>query len=201
MHLHIAETEKYAHVTYFLNGGQEDPFPGEQRILIPSVATTPHFDLVPEMRAPEITEKILENLGNFDVIIANYANADMVGHSGNFNAAVRAVEILDAEIKKLLNAVLAAKGVMLITADHGNIELKRNPISGEKLTEHSINPVPLFLVGADFRRNAPRNDDEIRAIKSSAGGILTDVTPTILALLELPKPNEMTGKNLLPSHL
>lgn len=194
--LHIAETEKYAHITYFFNGGKEKPFPGEDRILVPS-APTAHFDEAPEMRAPEIAGKILENFDRYDVVIANFANTDMVGHSGNFKAAVRAVEAVDEYLGQLLNAVLNSEGALLITGDHGNIELKRSMISGEKLTEHSVNPVPLYLVGKEFRRKTPRTEEEIIRQKKEVGGIITDVAPTIIELLGLTKPPEMTGKSLL----
>lgn len=195
-HLHIAETEKYAHVTYFLNGGREEPFPGEERTIIPSFST-PHFDEMPEMKAPEITTKILENFKKHDVIIANLANADLVGHSGNFSAAIKAVEALDTELGRIVEAVLAQGGVALITADHGNIELKRDVISGEKLTEHSVNPVPLYLVGKEYRLTIPRTKAEIDEQKSEIDGILIDIAPTILELLGIKKPEEMTGHSLL----
>lgn len=196
--LHVAETEKYAHVTYFLNGGEETPFPGEERILIPSLQT-PHPDNIPEMKALEITAAVLENFDRFDVIIANFANADMVGHTGNFEAATQSVEILDQELGKILNAVLNNdSSLMLITGDHGNIELKRNLMTGEKLTEHSINPVPLYLVGQKFRLQKPKDEKEIVLHKSKVDGILTDVAPTMIDLLGLQKPPEMTGTSLLP---
>ena len=196
-HLHIAETEKYAHVTYFFNGGKEKPFPGEERILIPSIATA-HFDEVPQMRAEEITSKILENFGAFDVIIANFANADMVGHTGNFQAAIKAIEILDGVIAQIVNAILAQEGALLITADHGNAELKQNPRTGERLTQHSVNPVPLYLVGKEYRLARARSADEIKKQKRDVAGILSDIAPTLIELLGLKKPNEMTGKSLLP---
>lgn len=196
-HLHIAETEKYAHVTYFFNGGKEEPFPGENRILIPSESGS-SYDEHPEMRAAGIADTIIENLDAYEVIIANFANADMVGHSGNFAAAVKAVGALDASLNNLLNAVLNTEGVMLITGDHGNIELKRNIHTGEKLTEHSLNPVPFFLIGSRFRRATPFSDDEIQKRKKEINGILTDIAPTILELLKLKKPSEMTGNSLLP---
>ena len=195
-HLHIAETEKYAHVTYFFNGGREEPFPGEKRILIPSTPTL-HPDENPEMRVPAIADAIVENMDESDVIIANFANADIVGHSGNFAAAVKAVEALDTSLEKLLNTVLNTEGVMLITGDHGNIELKRNVHTGEKLTEHSLNPVPFFIVGNKFRRSVPLADDKIQKAKAEINGILTDIAPTILELLKLKKPSEMTGNSLL----
>ena len=195
-HLHIAETQKYAHVTYFFNGGSETPLPGEERILIPSPATA-HFEEEPQMKAREITEKIIEKMADYDVIIANFANADMGGHAGNFPAAGRAVEILDESVGTLLKSVLASEGVLIVTADHGNIELKRDLRTGERLTEHSLNPVPFFLAGKNFRRNAPRSEEEIRAYKKEARGIITDVAPTILEILGIKKPEEMTGKSLL----
>ena len=198
--LRIAETEKYAHVTYFFNGGDEHPFPQEDRLLVPSAAAA-HVDEVPEMRAAEIAAKIIENMELYDIVIANFANADMIGHTGNFSAGVRAVEALDATLKTLSEAVLAVGGAMLVTADHGNIELKRNAVSGEARTAHSINPVPLLLIGERYKRTAPRTDADLLAAKQEVGGILTDVAPTILAILEIPKPEEMTGQNLLPGLL
>lgn len=194
--LHIAETQKYAHVTYFFNGGLEKPFPGEDRIIIPSLSAV-HFDEAPEMRAKEITSKILENFDKYDLIVANFANGDMVGHSGNFKAAVKAVEILDESVSKIVERVMQGDGIMLITADHGNVELKRNILSGEKLTEHSINPVPFYVVGRGLKREKPRTSEEIISLKQEAGGILTDIAPTAIELLELEKPQEMTGKSLL----
>lgn len=195
-HLHIAETEKYAHVTYFFNGGRETPFTGEERILIPSLERV-HFDEVPEMRAAEITSAILEKLSHVDVVIANYANADMVGHSGNFAAIVQAVEILDEQLGSLMNTIFNRGGLMLITGDHGGAEFKRNAISGEKRTEHSINPVPLYVVGDQWRLKTPRTPEQIIAAKKEISGILTDIAPTILELLEIKKPHEMTGTSLV----
>jgi len=199
-HLHIAETQKYAHVTYFFNGGKEKPFLGEERILVPSSAAA-NFDEAPEMKSREIAAKILENFDKYDVIIANFANTDMVGHSGNFNAAIKAVEAVDECVGQLVDAVLNSGAAMLITGDHGNIELKRNIISGEKLTEHSINPVPLYLVGNAFKRKTLRSEEEINKQKSETNGILTDIVPTAIELLGLNKPQEMTGESLLPKLL
>ena len=195
--LHIAESQKYAHVTYFLNGGRENPYPGEDRILIPSIATS-HFDEHPEMKAPEITAKIAENFKRYDVVIANFANADMVGHTGNYEASVKAVGELDKSLKILIDEIPQNGGAVLITGDHGNIEQKRNVITGEKLTEHSINPVPLYLMGENFKLAAPRTKDKIRQQKKEVQGILTDIAPTILELLQIKKPAEMTGQSLLP---
>lgn len=195
-HLHIAETEKYAHVTYFFNGGKETPFKGEERVLIPSLEQA-HFDEVPEMKAAEITSAILEKWGSVDVVIANYANADMVGHSGNFAAIMQAVEILDEQLGSLMNTIFNSGGVILITGDHGGVELKRNTISGEKRTEHSINPVPLYIVGNEWRLKTSRTQEQIIAAKKEISGILTDIAPTMLELLEIKKPHEMTGTSLV----
>ncbi|MFY9463121.1 MAG: 2,3-bisphosphoglycerate-independent phosphoglycerate mutase [Candidatus Sungiibacteriota bacterium] len=195
--LRIAETEKYAHVTYFFNGGEEQPFVGEDRILVPSLSVA-HFDDAPEMRAADIAAKVVENMEQYDVIIANFANADMIGHSGNFKSAVQAVEALDEALGTLANAVINKNWVMIITADHGNVESKRNAVSGENISKHSTNPVPFFIIGERFRRATARSDGEIVKAKSEVGGILTDVAPTALAILGLAKPAEMTGQNLLP---
>ncbi len=195
--LHIAESEKYAHVTYFFNGGTEKPFPDEERILVPSLGV-PHFDEHPEMKAPEITQRILERMGEYDFILANYANADMVGHTGNFDAAIKAIEALDRAMGELMAAVLEKGGALIITGDHGNAEQKIHPQSGEAITEHTINPVPFYLVAKEFALPVARSADEIIARKKEPGGILTDIAPTILELMQLPQPPEMTGKSLLP---
>ncbi len=195
--LRVAETEKYAHVTYFFNGGEEEPFPDEDRILVPSL-TVEHFDERPEMRAPDIAAKILERVGEYDFILVNFANADLVGHSGNFQAVVRAVEILDRVLGEIAEAVLQAGGTLIVTADHGNAEQKIHPVSGEPVTEHTANPVPFYLIGDRFRRPRERTPGEITDAKKSVGGILSDIAPTILELMQLPQPPEMTGKSLLP---
>lgn len=180
--LRIAETEKYAHVTFFFSGGQEDTYPGEERILIksPNVAT---YDLQPEMNAPEVTDKLVEAIhsGKYDTIICNYANGDMVGHTGKFDAAVKAVEALDQCIDRLVQAVEEMNGDMLITADHGNCEQMKDPISGQPHTAHTTELVPLVYVG-----------NKNLALKES-GGKLSDIAPTLLKLMELEQPAEMTG--------
>jgi 2,3-bisphosphoglycerate-independent phosphoglycerate mutase len=183
--LRIAETEKYAHVTYFFNGGVEKPWPGEDRILVPS-AKVATYDLKPEMSAYEITAKLLEQLaaGIHRVVIGNYANPDMVGHTGILPAAIRAVEVVDECLGRLVEAVLARQGAVLITADHGNCELMRDPVTGQPHTAHTTNPVPFFLIREGAR--GPLRE----------GGALEDVGPTMLALLGLPKPAEMTGRDL-----
>ena len=184
--LHIAETEKYAHVTFFLNGGEEKVFPGEERILVPSpkVAT---YDMKPEMSAFEVTDKLVAAVesGRFDLIVVNYANGDMVGHTGIIEAAVKAAEAVDACIGRLDAAVAAAGGCLLMTADHGNAEQMRNPITGAPHTAHTTSPVRAVL------RHAPP------PVKGLNDGALSDVAPTLLALMGLPQPAEMTGHCLL----
>src|ERR1700727_519546 len=183
--LRMAETEKYAHVTYFLNGGREEPYRGEERIMVPSpkVAT---YDLQPEMSAPELTDKAVEaiNSGKYDLIVLNYANPDMVGHTGVLSAAIKAVETVDTGLGRIAGASEKSGGALLVTADHGNCELMRDPETGGPHTAHTTNPVPLMLIGA-------RN----RAL--SAEGRLADLAPTMLELMELPQPKEMTGVSLL----
>jgi len=195
--LHIAESEKYAHVTYFFNGGQEQAFAHEDRILVPSLSV-PHFDEHPEMRAAAIADKVIENLAHYDFILANFANADMVGHTGNFGAIVKAVEVLDQQVGKLMQAVLDRNGALVITGDHGNAEQKVHPLSGEPVTSHTTNPVPFYLIANDRRLSTPHTKEEILVKKREPAGILIDVAPTIIALMDLPKPDEMTGKSLLP---
>ena len=183
--LRIAETEKYAHVTFFFNGGEEKQYPGEDRILVPSpkVAT---YDLQPEMSAYEVTEKVIEaiNSEKYNVIILNYANPDMVGHTGSLPAAIKAVEAVDECVGKVVDAMLAHDGTMLITADHGNCEQMIDYKTGEPHTAHTTNPVPLILV----------SNDEKLDIKS---GKLADLAPTLLEILKIDKPNEMTGESIL----
>ena len=194
--IHIAETEKYAHVTYFFNGGEETTFPNEDRILIPTKRDHDFSD-DPAMSAGEVTGKLVETINSkkYDLIIANYANADMVGHTGNFQATVSAIEILDREIGQLMPEVLKTGGVLIVTSDHGNADEKINPLTGIPQTEHSANPVPLYLIGNDFKREKAQEKTEVE--KFEVEGILADVAPTILELLDLPQPPEMTGKSLL----
>ncbi len=185
--LRIAETEKYAHVTFFFSGGREEEYDGETRILIPSpdVAT---YDLKPEMSAPEVTDKLVEAIesGQYDVLVVNYANGDMVGHTGVFDAAVKAVEALDVCVGRVESAVKAAGGDMLITADHGNCEQMQDYESGQVHTQHTTEHVPLIYVGA-------------QKLQVRRGGKLSDVAPTILALMNVDAPTEMTGESLLVS--
>lgn len=184
--LRIAETEKYAHVTFFLNGGAEQEFSGETRILVPSpkVAT---YDLKPEMSAVEVTDKIIDvvNQNAFDLIVVNFANGDMVGHTGILSAAIKAAETIDACLARLEDALKSNGGTMMVTADHGNLEMMQDPESGEPHTQHTVGKVPLVLV------NAPKS------IESLDNGKLADLAPTVLELLNLSRPHEMTGHSLL----
>jgi 2,3-bisphosphoglycerate-independent phosphoglycerate mutase len=183
--LRMAETEKYPHVTYFLNGGREIPFEGEDRIMVPSpkVAT---YDLQPEMSAPELTEKAVAaiNTGIYDLIILNFANPDMVGHTGVLAAAIKAVETVDAGLGAIADAVAAQGGALLVTADHGNCETMRDPETGGPHTAHTTNPVPVLCAGAPA--GAVLHD-----------GILADLAPTLLALMGVAQPAAMTGKSLI----
>jgi len=181
----MAETEKYAHVTYFFNGGVEEPFAGEDRRLIPSpdVAT---YDLMPEMSAPELTDTLLAHLGEgrHDFVLVNYANADMVGHTGSLPAAIAAVDTVDACVGRVLQRVGALGGTTLVTADHGNAE-KMLDEDGNPFTAHTTFPVRLFLVTAGATTTTLRD------------GILADVAPTVLELMGIAQPVEMTGRSLL----
>ena len=194
--LRIAETEKYAHVTYFFNGGKEDPWPGEDRVLVPSPAVS-KFDEAPEMSAALITEKVINALekNKYDFILINYANADMVGHTGNEKACVIAVQAVDKNLSQLIPAVLKKGGCLLITADHGNVEEIKNYHTGEINTEHSTNPVPLWFVTASNHRD--KKSEEIVRQQNEVGGLLSDIAPTVLELFGIPKPEDMNGESLL----
>ncbi len=184
--LRIAETEKYAHVTFFFSGGREALFEGEERIMIPSpdVAT---YDLQPEMSAPELTDKLVDAIHSkkYDLIVCNYANGDMVGHTGVFEAAVKAVEALDECLGRIEQALLEVGGEALVTADHGNCEQMIDYESGQKHTQHTTEPVPLVFIG------------QRRATLAQSGGTLADIAPTLLSMMGLPQPAEMTGSNLV----
>jgi 2,3-bisphosphoglycerate-independent phosphoglycerate mutase len=184
--LRVAETEKYAHVTYFFNGGVEQPFPGEDRVMVqsPKVAT---YDLKPEMSAAGIAEAVIKatNDGTFDVIIVNFANADMVGHSGKIEPTIKAVETVDACLGEIEKAVRAKSGAMLITADHGNAEMMIDPVSGGPHTAHTTNPVPFIVMAEDAKQYTLKPN-----------GSLRDISPTILGMLGIAEPKEMTGSDL-----
>jgi 2,3-bisphosphoglycerate-independent phosphoglycerate mutase len=191
--LRIAETEKYAHVTYFFNGGMEEPFFYEDRILIPSKRVKSYAD-APEMSAAEITDRLIEamNKNNYDFILVNYANSDMVGHTGNYKAAVQALAHVDGCLKRLIEAVFAKGGELIITADHGNVEEMLNVYTGEIDTQHSKNVVPCWYVS---QNNWLENQESMK--KKEAGGLLADLAPTVLDLLGIEKPPQMVGSSLL----
>jgi 2,3-bisphosphoglycerate-independent phosphoglycerate mutase len=183
--LRVAETEKYAHVTYFFNGGVEKPFPGEERVLVPS-PKVPTYDLMPEMSAAGITDTVIHAIekGDFDAIIMNFANADMVGHSGKLEAAIRAVETVDTCLGRILQSLKPRGGAWIITADHGNAETMIDPVTGGPHTYHTTNPVPLILLHEDGR------------VRLRSGGALRDIAPTLLGMLGVPAPPDMTGRDL-----
>ncbi len=196
--MRVAETEKYAHVTYFFNGLKETPFAGEYRILIPSSGTF-HYDQNPEMMAKPITDRVIAALdeGTFDFILVNYANADMVAHTGNYEATMEAVRFVDGEMNRLLGRVLDEGHVMAITSDHGNAEILLDLKTGEPETKHDASPVPFYLVAKNHQRKVPI--DLLTPLPTI--GMLSDVAPTLLALMDLKKPPEMTGQSLLPQLL
>ncbi len=183
--LRVAETEKYAHVTYFFNGGVEKPFPGEERILVPS-PKVPTYDLKPEMSAAGITDAVVKAVekGDFDAIIMNYANADMVGHSGKLEPTIKAVEAVDEGLGRIFQALRPRGGAWIVTADHGNAETMIDPVTGGPHTYHTTNPVPFVLITEDGN------------VQVRSGGSLRDIAPTLLGVLAVPAPREMTGGDL-----
>ncbi len=183
--LRIAETEKYAHVTFFFNGGEEQPFPLEDRILVPSPRDVATYDKKPEMSAPELTDKLVKNIlsRQYGFILANYANPDMVGHTGILQAAKKAVEALDECLGRIVRAARQTGAAVLVTADHGNLEIMVDPSTGQPHTAHTTNPVPFIFVG--------------EKVRLKDGGLLADVAPTVLDLLKIDKPEEMTGQSLV----
>jgi 2,3-bisphosphoglycerate-independent phosphoglycerate mutase len=186
--LRIAETEKYAHVTYFFNGGEETPFENEDRCLIPSPRDVATYDQKPEMSAPQVTDEVLSRLesGRYDFVVLNFANMDMVGHTGVMAAAVKACETVDRCLQRVLDKLLEQGGVALVTADHGNSEKMSDP-DGRPYTAHTTNPVRLLLID-DTRKDAVLRH-----------GRLGDIAPTLLALMGLKKPRQMTGQSLIQS--
>jgi len=187
---HIAETEKYAHVTFFFNGGLEKPYPGEKRVLVhsPKVAT---YDLKPDMSAQEVMKKTLDSLGHYDFTVCNFANTDMVGHTGNIKATIKAVEKVDSSVGQIVEEAIKKKITVIVTADHGNAEQMINPNNGEPYTEHTINPVPFILCSEEDILKRPLNAN--LATEPS----LQNVTPTILDLMGIEKPQDVTGDSLL----
>ncbi len=198
--LHVAETEKYAHVTYFFNGGEEKPFLNEDRILVPSKPVA-DYSTVPGMSAYEITDKTFDAIkrGYYDFVVINYANPDMVGHTGNLPATIEALETLDGQIGRLTELVTGLGGVVLITGDHGNAEQKIDPQTGQIDKEHTSNPVPLIMISSYNGLQEPQNLDDVYEGWLTPAGILADVAPTILDIMGVPKPAQMSGTSLLPN--
>lgn len=195
--LKIAETEKYAHVTYFFNGGKERPYPGEVRKLIKSKVVS-RYDDFPEMQADKVTDEVIKGIKEkYDLIVVNYANTDMIAHTGNFEAAIKAVETVDKQLGRLIGMANYDECVLIFTSDHGNVEEMINLQTGEKITKHSLNPVPFYLVGADYKLEKPKTEEQIKDILNESQGLLADIAPTVLELLNIPKPPAMTGRSLL----
>jgi 2,3-bisphosphoglycerate-independent phosphoglycerate mutase len=189
--LRAAETEKYAHVTFFFNGGVETPFENEDRVLVPSPKEVATYDLKPEMSAPEVCGKVLEAVASdkYDFILVNFANGDMVGHTGVLEAAILAASTVDTQVGRIVEAVKAKGGATLITADHGNLEKMWDDATNAPHTAHTNNPVPVIIVDDTHRQDTLR-----------AGGSLRDVAPTLLELLSIPVPEEMTGRSLFQNN-
>ncbi|MCL5017116.1 MAG: 2,3-bisphosphoglycerate-independent phosphoglycerate mutase [Patescibacteria group bacterium] len=195
--LRIAETDKYAHVTVFFNGLQDKTFLNEFRILVPSKKVVKKEE-APEMMASEITSRVMQALdeNSFDFILINYANGDMMGHTGNFDAGMKAVKTIDEEMRKLSQKVLENNDILIITADHGNVEKMMDPLTAMPTTGHDTSPVPVYIIANEFYRN--KTAEEVEESESEVVGMLSDIAPTILKLMGIPKPPEMTGQDLLP---
>ncbi len=193
--IRIAETEKYAHVTYFFNGYREEPFPDEYRILVPSKPVV-RPEAEPQMMAREVANRLIEAMDSSgaDFFLVNFANADVMGHTGNFEATVAGVRAVDAELERIMRMALEREVILLVTADHGNAEQMRDPLTGEPENKHNSNPVPIYLVGPEFER--PKGEREARAAEREVVGVLSDVAPTVLELMGISKPEEMTGESL-----
>jgi 2,3-bisphosphoglycerate-independent phosphoglycerate mutase len=194
--LRIGETEKYPHITYFFNGYREEPYPNEYRVLIPS-HNTPHPEEHPEMRAKEIADRTIQAIEerSFDFVFLNFANPDIIAHTGDIDAARKAVEIIDEQIGRIGKSVVDNNAILIITSDHGNIERVLEPETGVPQTRHDPSPVPVYLVAQEHY--AEKSAAQADAAEARPVGILSDVAPTILALLGTPKPTEMTGENLI----
>jgi 2,3-bisphosphoglycerate-independent phosphoglycerate mutase len=194
--LRIAETQKYAHVTFFFNGLNDKPFPNEYRVLIPS-KMIPRQEDDPIMQAPSITTRLIQAIEEetFDFILVNYANPDMIAHTGNYDASEKAIRIIDEELAKVVTTVLKRDTTLIVTSDHGNVERLFNPATGEPETKHDANPVPIYLVGKQFYR--PVNEQLIHEREHMTVGLLADIAPTVLELLNIQKPKYMTGESLL----
>lgn len=197
--LRVAESEKFAHVTSFLNGGREEPFPGELRLAIPSV-NVENYSTRPEMSAKEISEQTIKEIesGRYDVIIMNYANPDMVAHTGNFEATVKALEILDEQVGRVVDAALVAGGAVLLTGDHGHAEAMTNLMTHQAATDHTTNPVPLVYITSDDQQPV-KVEEVLMQVLSNPIGVLSDVAPTVLDILGIAPPPDMTAQSLLGS--
>jgi 2,3-bisphosphoglycerate-independent phosphoglycerate mutase len=195
---HIAESEKYAHVTVFFNCGRSEKFPGEERVIIASPSNAHNYSDQPEMSANEVTTKLVNEItnGQYSFYLANFANGDMVGHTGNLSAGIKAVEFLDACVKRIIDACLATDAILLITADHGNIEQMINPKTGDINKDHTTSPVPFLVAAQDLKFKKPKSISYISLAAEVPGGVISDIAPTILDLFGLPKPPDMTGVNL-----
>ncbi|MEK7462893.1 MAG: 2,3-bisphosphoglycerate-independent phosphoglycerate mutase [Patescibacteria group bacterium] len=195
--LRIAESDKYAHVTYFFNGLQDKTFPNEFRILVPSKNVVRH-DEAPEMMAGEITARVIQSLdeNSFDFILINYANADIIGHTGNFDAGMIAAKTIDEEMGKLSKKIIENGGILIITADHGNGEKMLNPLTAQPTTGHDLSPVPIYVVAKELFKNKTKKD--VDESERETIGILSDIAPTILNFMKIPKPQDMTGQDLMP---
>jgi 2,3-bisphosphoglycerate-independent phosphoglycerate mutase len=196
---HIAESEKYAHVTSFFNGGVSDAFPGEERLIIQSPDNQNNYADHPEMSGLQIAETLIDKISHTKInfFVANFANGDMVGHTGDLPAGIKAVKYLDRFLEKIMEATLAADAALIITADHGNIEQMMNLKTGEIDKDHSTNPVPFLLIAEEFRFSEPSARDYLSLSARTPGGAISDIAPTILELFGLPKPPQMNGMNLL----
>lgn len=199
LQLRLTETYKYAHVTYFFNAHREQPYKNEYRVLIPSLATSQPEEH-PEMKAQAITDRLIQSIqaGGFDFILVNYANSDTIAHTANYDATVKAVRSLDTEIGRLLKVAVNDQTVVMITADHGNVERIVNPMTGAPESQHDPNPVPFYLIAPEFKGRKFTNWDTLR---TESVGALSDVAPTVLEIMNLPKPPEMTGQSLLQNLL
>ncbi|HLD27813.1 MAG TPA: 2,3-bisphosphoglycerate-independent phosphoglycerate mutase [Patescibacteria group bacterium] len=196
--LHIAETEKYAHVTFFFNGGKEEKFEGEERIIVPSPQVAA-YDQQPEMSAGQLTERLIKEMDadSYDFIVVNYANADMVAHTGDLAMTVRGIEFLDEQLGQLVSKILSKNGVALITADHGNAEEVYKLQTGEIDKEHSTNPVPFYVIGKEFKGKVAKSAAGKDLAQVTPAGVLADVAPTILKIMGLKRPEEMSGRPLI----
>lgn len=198
--LRIAESEKFAHVTYFFNGGREKPYTGETDVKIPSI-NTKDFSEHPEMSAKEITNRVIKEIekDTYDVIVMNYANPDMVGHTGKLKPTIKAIECIDEQVGNVVDATLAKGGAVLLTCDHGNAEIIVNHLTHETVTDHTNNPVPVIYIGNEVKQEQPKDDATLQQILGTPIGFLADVAPTALDILGIAKPEEMTAQSLLSS--